>query len=81
MKIPRKKSDVNWVRYERKHSLSAVHIDLHVSGWSDLKVCVIIDDASRMILAGGEFKMLMTSIISSLNIVEAITILRTVRWL
>jgi len=39
-----------------KHSLSAGHIDWHESGWSDLKVCVIIDDASRMILAGGEFK-------------------------
>jgi putative transposase len=25
-------------------------------GWSDLKVCVIIDDAPRMILAGGEIK-------------------------
>jgi hypothetical protein len=44
------------VRYERKHSLSAEHTDWHESGWSDLKVCVIIDDASRMILAGGEFK-------------------------
>jgi putative transposase len=45
-----------WVRYEREHSLSAVHIDWHESGWSDLKVCAIIDDASRVILAGGEFK-------------------------
>ena len=44
-----------WVRYERKHSLSAGHIDWHESGWSDLKVCVIIGDASRMILVGGEF--------------------------
>jgi len=53
---PKKKGRRKWVRYEREHSLSAGHIDWHESGWSDLKVCVIIDDASRMILAGGEFK-------------------------
>ena len=53
---PQKKKRRKWVRYERKHSLSAGHIDWHESGWSDLKVCVIIDDASRLILAGGEFK-------------------------
>jgi hypothetical protein len=52
---PKKQKRLKWVRYERKHSLSAGHIDWHESGWSDLKVCVIIDDASRMILAGGEF--------------------------
>ena len=52
---PKKKNQRKWVRYERDHSLSAGHIDWHESGWSDLKVCVIIDDASRMILAGGEF--------------------------
>jgi putative transposase len=53
---PRKRGRRKWVRYEREHSLSAGHIDWHESGWSDIKVCVIIDDASRMILAGGEFK-------------------------
>jgi len=58
---PNKKERRKWVRYERTHSLSAGHIDWHESGWSDFKVCVIIDDASRMILAGGEFKMLMTA--------------------
>ena len=79
--IPRKKERRKWVRYERKHSLSAGHIDWHESGWSDFKVCVIIDDSSRMILAGGEFKILMTGIISSLNIVEAMPIPRTVSWL
>jgi len=81
MMIPRKKERRKWVRYERKHSLSAGHIDWHESGWSDFKVCVIIDDSSRMILAGGEFKILMTGIISSLNIVEAMPIPRTVSWL
>ena len=47
----KKKKRRKWVRYERKHSLSTGHIDWHESGWSDLKVCVIIDDASKMILA------------------------------
>lgn len=46
-----KKKRRKWVRYEREHSLSAGHIDWHESGWSDLNVCVIIDNASRMILA------------------------------
>ena len=53
---PKKNERREWVRYERKHSLSAGHIDWHESGRSDLKVCVIIDDASRLIPAGGEFK-------------------------
>jgi putative transposase len=44
-----------WVRYERKHSLSAGHIDWHEWDGTDVKVCVILDDASRMVLAGGEF--------------------------
>lgn len=43
-----------WVLYERVHSLSAGQIDWHESDWSDLKVCVIIDDASRMILGRRE---------------------------
>ena len=43
-----------WVRYERSHSLSAVHMDwyLHSNGkW----ICAVLDDASRMILVVGEF--------------------------
>jgi putative transposase len=44
-----------WVRYERKHSLSAGHIDWHEQDGTNIKVCVILDDASRMVLAGGEF--------------------------
>ena len=43
-----------WVRYERKHSLSAGHIDWHEWDGTSIKVCVILDDASRMVLAGGE---------------------------
>ena len=42
-----------WVRYERKHSMSAGHIDWHEYDGTNIKVCVILDDASRMVLAGG----------------------------
>jgi putative transposase len=46
-----------WVRYERKHSLSLVHLDWHTSDHDGKKVyvCVVLDDSSRRILAGGEF--------------------------
>ncbi len=52
---PRKKKRRKWIRYERKHSLSAAHMDWH-DGSNGKKVCVIEDDASRMILAGAEFE-------------------------
>jgi transposase len=45
-----------WVRYEREHSLSAVHMDWHLSKYNGTWVCVVLDDASRMILASGEFE-------------------------
>lgn len=44
-----------WIRYERAYSLSAGHMDWyqhHDGRW----VCVVLDDASRKILAGGEYK-------------------------
>ena len=49
---PKGKKDIrkkSWIRYERKHSLTAVHIDWHYDGkkW----VFGVIDDASRKILA------------------------------
>ena len=44
-----------WIRYERKHSLSAVHLDWHEPSGGP-KVCVVEDDASRKILVGGEFE-------------------------
>ena len=39
----------NWIRYERRHSLTAVHIDWHFDGknW----VFAVIDDASRKLLS------------------------------
>ena len=44
-----------WIRYERKHSLTAVHLDWHTSRINGKEVCVVLDDSSRFILAGGEF--------------------------
>ncbi len=52
---PKKKKRRRWIRYEREHSLSAAHMDWHENNMG-VKVCVIEDDASRKILAGGEFK-------------------------
>jgi putative transposase len=43
-----------WIRYEREYSLSAGHMDWyqhHDGRW----VCVVLDDASRKILSGGEY--------------------------
>ena len=51
-KINRRKP---WVRYEREHSHSGVHMDWHTAVDRYTQVCVVIDNASRMILAGGEF--------------------------
>ena len=44
-----------WVRYERDHSLTAVHMDWLEDMERKVWVCAVIDDASRMILAYGEF--------------------------
>jgi len=44
-----------WVRWERDHSLSLVHLDWHISKFNGKEVCVVLDDSSRRILAGGEF--------------------------
>lgn len=52
----RKKKRRKWVRYERKHSMSAGHIDWHEDEKDSIKVCAVLDDASRKILAGGEFE-------------------------
>lgn len=44
-----------WVRYERKNSLSAVHMDWLEDSERGKWICAVLDDASRMILAYGEF--------------------------
>jgi putative transposase len=50
-----KKKQRKYCRYERNHSFSLVHSDWHESKVIKTKqVCVVIDDASRKILAGGE---------------------------
>lgn len=50
-----KRKQRKWVRYERKHSMSAGHIDWHEDPVSGLKICAILDDSSRKILAVREF--------------------------
>lgn len=50
----KKKKDIrkkNWIRYERKHSLTAVHIDWHLNAQKRINVFIVIDDASRKILS------------------------------
>lgn len=51
----KKKRRKPWIRYERKHSLTAVHLDWHSSKVDGKEVCIVLDDSSRRILAGGEF--------------------------
>jgi hypothetical protein len=52
----KKKRRKPWVRYEHAHSLSAVLMDWHISRVVLGKhVCVVLDDASRKVLSGGEF--------------------------
>jgi len=50
-----KRKQRKWVRYERKHSMSAGHIDWHEDDESGLKICAVLDDSSRKILAINEF--------------------------
>ncbi|MFH1592156.1 MAG: hypothetical protein ABIB47_02190 [Candidatus Woesearchaeota archaeon] len=52
----KKKKQRKYCRYERYHSFSLVHLDWHVSKTVKGKhVCAVEDDASRLILCGGEF--------------------------
>ena len=45
------KRKINWIRYERKHSLTAVHIDWHQRPDDGPWAFAVIDDASRKMLA------------------------------
>lgn len=45
-----------WIRYEREYSLSAGHMDWYEHQSRGKWVCVVLDDASRMILSGGEYE-------------------------
>ena len=46
----------DWIRYERRHSLTAVHIDWYYFTSMQLWVFAVIDDASRKLLALVECK-------------------------
>ena len=41
----------NWIRYERKHSLTAVHLDWYFDSCNDRWALPVIDDASRKMLS------------------------------
>ena len=43
------------MRHERTYPLSAVHLDWS-TGVKGTSLCVVLDNASRKILSGGEFK-------------------------
>ena len=50
--LPEKhKRKVDWIRYERRHSLTAVHIDWYYDPIKELWVFAVEDDASRKMLA------------------------------
>ena len=50
------KRKLNWIRYERRHSLTAVHIDWYYDPVKELWVFAVEDDASRKMLALLEVK-------------------------
>jgi transposase InsO family protein len=52
---PRKQKQRKWVRYEREHSGSLLHGDFHCTSEKHPHCILWEDDASRKILAGGEF--------------------------
>jgi putative transposase len=52
---PRKQRSRRWVRYERTHSGSLLHGDFHRTSLERPHCILWEDDASRMVLAGGEF--------------------------
>jgi len=46
----------DWIRYQRRHSLTAVHIDWYYDPVKELWVFAVLDDASRYLLALLEVK-------------------------
>ena len=52
---PKKQKKRKRCRYERKHSVSLIHGDFHRTNENHKHCIVWLDDASRRILAGGEF--------------------------
>lgn len=41
----------DWIRYERRHSLTAVHVDWYYDPVKEIWVFAVVDDASRKLLA------------------------------
>lgn len=68
----KKKRRKPWIRYERKHSLTAVHLDWHTSRINGKEVCIVLDDSSRCILAGGEFDAATAQ--TSINLIQEVLI-------
>jgi putative transposase len=68
----KKKRRKPWIRYERKHSLTAVHLDWHTSKINRKEVCIVLDDSSRCILAGGEFDAATAQ--TSINLIQEVLI-------
>lgn len=68
-----KKKLRKWNRYDRKYSLSAEHVDWSEVDGTDIKVCIILDDTSRKVLAGGEF--------SNINTENSKVVLSQVEWI
>jgi len=56
-----------WIRYERKHPLSAVHMDWHQNVKKE-QLCAVTDDSSRMILSIGEYSNISTE--ESINLLH-----------
>lgn len=55
-KDEKKQKQRKYKRYERKHSFSLVHLDWHESkAIKGKQVCVVEDDATRLIISGNEF--------------------------
>jgi hypothetical protein len=76
----KKKRRKPWIRYERKHSLTAVHLDWHTSRFNGREVCVVLDDSSRFILSGGEFSAATAE--ASIDLVrEALEEFGEIRWI
>ncbi len=73
----KKKRRKAWIRYERKHSLTAVHLDWHTGKVIQKEVCVVEDDSSRYILAGGEFDAATAE--NSINLVQEV--LDNYKWI
>jgi putative transposase len=55
-KSKKDKRKKDWIRYERRHSLTAVHIDWYFDPIRELWVFAVLDDASRYLLALLEVK-------------------------